>query len=411
MNKIIFGEEQQQALNLIKNFIRSPEKVFTLVGYAGTGKTTLIKELIDYFENEGIRYVLAAPTHKAKSVIRYKTQRDATTIHSLLSLSPEIEIMNLDLRNVNFVSNSLKATYGIPGRGVVICDEASMVNDFLYQLLLEKCGIYKAKIIFIGDIAQLKPVNDDYESLVFTNKNKFELKTIFRQSDSSALAEVLPSLRKSSYAKFTTSIKSDGSIICTPTAKELFEYAVPIFREGVKNKDIFKSKILAYTNKRMQALNYKMRELLFKTNEEYVSGDFLTGYENFSSGFVNFWNSMDYVVIKDPVPIEYEIPHFTKVPAFELTLYDYADDAQEEVIMLSKKIDKNYIHSLSTLIEETRTQAVIRKQNHDRSSSIFWKKYYEIINSFASPFDIYYQNRVVKKKTFDYGYGCTVHKS
>jgi hypothetical protein len=40
-----------------------------------------------------------------------------------------------------------------------------------------------------------------------------------------------------------------------------------------------------------------------------------------------------------------------------------------------------------------------------------WLKYYQLIKSFATPFDLEFDNRIVKKKTFDLGYACTVHKS
>ncbi len=51
MNKIVLGEQQQEALELIKQFIKSNKKVFSLVGYAGTGKSTMIKQIIDYLED------------------------------------------------------------------------------------------------------------------------------------------------------------------------------------------------------------------------------------------------------------------------------------------------------------------------------------------------------------------------
>lgn len=412
MSKIVLGEEQLQALDLIKKFVKSNEKVFTLIGYAGTGKTTLIKEIIDYFEDNYIRYAIAAPTHKAKSVIKYNIDRDVSTVHSLLRLSPQIEIMDLDLRNLQFITSSTKTTLdGIPTKGIVLCDEASMINDFLYKLLLEKCNLLKTKIIFVGDMAQLKPVNEDYYSLVFSNPNKFELTKIYRQSIDSAFSDVLPILREQVIPRFKTSIRSNGSIICTPTAKELFEYGVPAFKKAIKDRNIFETKLLAYTNKRTQALNYKMREILFGKESEYEENEFLTAYENFTYGLTTYWNSMDYVVAAPPIKVSRNIPHFMELPGYMLELYDYGTDTTDEIFILSRNIDYKYYHSLAHLIETTRTEAVIRKQQKDRGSSLMWQKYYSIINSFASPIDLYFDGRLVKKKTFDYGYGCTVHKS
>ena len=67
------GEEQLQALSLIKDFIKNSKDIaFSLCGSAGTGKTTLEKEIIDYLNEEWIDYSLCAPTHKAALVGGYK---------------------------------------------------------------------------------------------------------------------------------------------------------------------------------------------------------------------------------------------------------------------------------------------------------------------------------------------------
>ena len=81
MDQIILGEQQQQALDLIIQFLHSKKQVFSLVGYAGTGKSTMMKQIIEYLEDKYIRYILCAPTHKARSVIMFNTDRDAYTLH------------------------------------------------------------------------------------------------------------------------------------------------------------------------------------------------------------------------------------------------------------------------------------------------------------------------------------------
>ena len=238
------------------------------MGSAGTGKTTIMKHLIDYLENEGIEYVLVAPTHQAKSILKHSTERDATTLHSLLKLFPNIEIMNLDLRDLKFNNNALSSE-SIPFKGLVICDESSMINDVLFNLLIDKCDKSLSKILFVGDPAQLKPVNSINKSLVFNTKDFYELKTIYRQSNDSALFEVLPILRENIINRFKTIEKPEGSIICLNTAKELFSKAIPYFRNSIEQGDIFNAKMYAYTNARTKALNNKIREILFPGNDQY----------------------------------------------------------------------------------------------------------------------------------------------
>lgn len=410
-NDFILGEEQQLAIDSIINFIKTSKEVaYSLVGYAGTGKTTIIKWLINYLEQNGIYYTLAAPTHKAKSVMKYATNREAMTIHQILQLTPNIEILDLDLRDLQFVMNKVKKTQ-IPYKGVLLCDESSMINDPLFNLLVSKAKGLEAKIIFIGDIAQLKPVKSLYSSLVFNTKDSFELTTVYRQSNESGLATVLPILRNNPIYNFNSAFGKDGSLICKSTPKDLFLEAIPCFREAIAKEDIFKAKMYAYTNNRSSALNNKMRSILFPGTDQYYSGEILTAYENFSYGDLDYWNSMDYIIASPPIKTEKNIPHVGIFPGFLLELYDTAEDSTGNVFILDKDTSSSTLLKLASVVESTRLAAIDLKERNDRRASLMWQKYYEIINSFTVPFDLYYDGRVIKKKTFDYGYASTVHKS
>lgn len=411
MDKIILGEEQQLAIQTIINFLQSDEKVFSLMGYAGTGKSTIIKYLIDYLESTFISYVLVAPTHKAKSVLKYLTEREAVTLHYLLNLAPNIEILKLDLRDLMFVSRGSKLA-GIPYKGVVICDESSMVGDPLFELLLSKLEISQSKIIFVGDPAQLKPVKSEEISTVFKIKNSFELKNIYRQNKESGLSTILPRLRTSPIHVFKDSYGSEGSLICVHNIRDLFIHAIPSFKKAIEEKNIFEAKFYAYTNERTRALNKKVREIFFPGEEQYYKGEFLTAYENFSQGHKKFWNSMDYIIDAEPVRIRQDLPYIGNFPGFNISLYDFADDVSEEIFILDRNIRASSLQGIAEIIETTRLHAIeVKKSGGVKNAAKIWEKYYAIINSFATPVDLIYDNRVVKKKTFDYGYASTTHKS
>lgn len=410
-NDFILGEEQQQAIDSIINFIKtSKELAYSLIGYAGTGKSTIIKWMIDYMESEGIPYTLAAPTHKAKSVIKYVTGRDAMTIHQVLKLTPNIEILDLDLRDLKFMIHQFKVSE-IPYNGILICDESSMINDALYELLLKKTEEASAKIIFVGDIAQLKPVKSVYNSLVFNVENRSELTKIYRQSNESGLSTVLPTLREQSIPRFQTAYGTEGSLICVHNAKDLFINALPSFQKAIETQDIFEAKLYAYTNARTAALNQKMRSLLFRGEAPYYKNEILTSYENFSHGYLDYWNSMDYIIDDEPIAMEKTIPHVGTFQGYRLSLYDTAEKMSGNVFIIDSNTPPSRIMTLSTIIESTRIAAIELKKQKSRASSEMWQRYYQIMESFTTPFDLYYDDRVVKKKTFDYGYASTVHKS
>ena len=206
---IILGEEQQEALNKIQNFIANGKDTsISLSGAAGTGKTLVISYIIKWLQHNKIPYCLCAPTHKAKTVIEHYTNEDAITLHKLLELSPKLDILELDFNNLLF--------------DIVICDEASMINDSLFDLLEEMCETNNSKIIFIGDKSQLMPVKSDFLSKVYNLKNQCLLTKIYRQSSENALLPLLQTLREHPVYKLETCKGLEGSLLCESDFKYFF---------------------------------------------------------------------------------------------------------------------------------------------------------------------------------------------
>jgi hypothetical protein len=150
--------------------------------------------------------------------------------------------------------------------------------------------------------------------------------------------------------------------------------------------------------------------VIFNNNKEYNRSEIITANENIEFNKTQFWNSMDYIIIDNPVKDDVYIPGFIKLPGYYLSLYNSSTKIIEEIFILSKEIPKNYYDSLAYHIETTRLKAVDAKKRKVRSGHL-WNKYYEILGSFTSPVDLYYSNRLIRKKSFDYGYASTVHKS
>lgn len=261
------------------------------------------------------------------------------------------------------------------------------------------------------DKAQIQPVDNSTHSKVFEVKNKTELTVIYRQLSESGLVSVLPILRSNIIYNFKESLGTEGSLHTFTDTKDFFMEAFPLFKKAIKDMDILNTKIYAYTNNRVNAYNEKLRQVLFNSENEYNRYEFITGNENLEFNNTKFWNSMDYVIIDEPVESEILIPGFIKLPGYYLNLYNSSLKLIEEVFILSKNIPKNYYDSLAFHIETTRLKAIEAKQRKSRNSRFIWKKYYEIIGSFTSPIDLYYSNRLIRKKSFGYGYASTVHKS
>jgi ATP-dependent exoDNAse (exonuclease V) alpha subunit len=87
-------QQQQQVFDNIKDFIKSDASVFILCGYAGTGKTTMVKQIADYV-SASRNVVLMAPTGRAARVLKEKTGYETSTIHRAIYSSFGIVAKNV----------------------------------------------------------------------------------------------------------------------------------------------------------------------------------------------------------------------------------------------------------------------------------------------------------------------------
>lgn len=156
------------------------EGVFILTGAAGTGKTTIMRELIERALNSKMSIALAAPTGRAASRIEEVVGMPASTIHRLLEYEFDEDDSFLYFK-VN-EGNTLDAD-------VVFIDEASMIDAQLFYALLKgiKSG---SQIVLIGDPNQLPPVGPGFPFVDLIKSGAFnvkELKGIYRQETSSLI--------------------------------------------------------------------------------------------------------------------------------------------------------------------------------------------------------------------------------
>lgn len=148
LNKFTLSKDQENAINKFKEFLKSDDIDFCLSGKAGSGKSFIINILLDYVDSLFIDYCICAPTNKAKIILEESTNRQATTVHSLLAMSPNVELFNLDYNNLKFKS---KDSDCMPINGIIFIDECSMINNEIYKLLIDKCKEFDNKIVFLGE--------------------------------------------------------------------------------------------------------------------------------------------------------------------------------------------------------------------------------------------------------------------
>lgn len=151
-------------------------KITIITGGPGTGKTTLVKKLINVLDEQKVRYKLAAPTGRATKRMMESTGRFALTIHRLLEF---------DFKTMGFAHNETNCL----DLDFLIIDEASMIDIFLAYSILKAVPL-NAHLVFIGDIDQLPAVgagnflNDIIQSKIITC---IKLEQIFRQAKNSLI--------------------------------------------------------------------------------------------------------------------------------------------------------------------------------------------------------------------------------
>lgn len=175
-NNIIFADAQRKAITEgVKN------GVCVITGGPGTGKTTIIKCMIDIFEKRGMEVVLAAPTGRAAKRMTETTGREAKTIHRLL----EMEYMPGENGPV-FSRDELNTL----DCHAVIIDETSMVDIILMSSLMKAISL-GTKLIMVGDVDQLPsvgPGNVLRDIIESSSVGVVKLDRIFRQSNESLIA-------------------------------------------------------------------------------------------------------------------------------------------------------------------------------------------------------------------------------
>jgi AAA domain/UvrD-like helicase C-terminal domain len=270
-------KDQQAAFNLFFQFLADPqEQVFVLEGYAGCGKTFLVKELLQnidkFFETQKLvnpefkipEVELTATTNKAAEALFEQVQIPVKTVYSLLGLRVDTDFST--------GKSTITLKYGAPKiyDSIIFIDEASYADRHLIKYVFSQTQ--NCKIVFIGDPAQLTMGNT--ASPVFTqNWVTAKLTEVVRQAKGSPIIELATQFRNTVNDDIWRSIKPDNKNIIKLSKQEMLDELEKEFtRPNWHFKD---SKVLAWTNKTVIAYNHYIRELV-KSTPELCEGDYAT---------------------------------------------------------------------------------------------------------------------------------------
>lgn len=300
------NDQQKSALYELEKFIEDYGTEITLSGYAGTGKSTIIgifSKWLDHRIGRG-NIVYTAPIHRANVITKQNNPNaNVYTLSALFGFTPDtdeaMERESLDLRELEFrAKNQVKYE---PGQ-LIIIDEASMVQDGLYEYIQKIVAKDGVSVIYVGDSAQLRPVKSDHISKVFTSDGvpQITLTKVERTGDNPILKEATR-LRRGEGLSYQTDINDKGQgVLYTSNDTVINENLKQIISSEEFNADPLHFRVITATNAAAATYNSKIRSLRYgKFAKPFVKGDILMGYSNKlrkPDGSYKLVNSGDYVI-------------------------------------------------------------------------------------------------------------------
>ena len=226
-NGVVFNDDQKVAIkgSLINN-------LFIITGGPGTGKTTIIKAVVDIYErlDESIELkdiTLLAPTGRAAKRIQESVHRKASTIHKFLKWNKETKEFNVNRFNPCDTK-------------LVIIDEFSMVDNSLFNSLLDGL-VSNIKLILVGDANQLPsiaPGNILSDMLGISIVPRKELSTVYRTSEDSYIIPLAQDIKNRKVFSHFPNVYEDFKFISSPDVL-IKKYIIDICEKAKsKNLDI-----------------------------------------------------------------------------------------------------------------------------------------------------------------------------
>ena len=279
---ISLSQQQWESLQALEAFVSSDEKIYLLTGYAGTGKTTLLQALLTRMQQayDARPIVFTALSNKATKVLqsmayRWGCEVDCMTCCKLLGLKP---IIDKETGGQKFEPDqgrkNLTTNYDL-----VVVDECSMINQEMWNLLVRSVSklTEHTQLLFVGDPAQLPPVGEPAAPCFENIIHRSELTEVIRYGGAiGVLAEdVRMNLNRQSMPQAVSDRNEAGTegIFTVPSA-HWESLLLRAFKSETYEKDPDQVRVLAYTNKRVDYYNNKIRAAIYgEKAARFVAGE------------------------------------------------------------------------------------------------------------------------------------------
>ena len=419
---ITYNKEQQSAIVNAVSFLKTntdPTQYYVIEGKAGTGKTTIAKEILKEFEDEQI-YV-AAVSHKAKGVIKNSFGEDTRgkKFFSIAGLLGMKGINDNDTQTTKF-QVGLKVPLLDNPPALLVIDEASMITeDVLKKIIDINSSLSRPfQMLFLGDIGQIQPIRDDQsefyrthkdllnkKSDIFNSKHKSKLITRVRQGEANPILPYAdyfwensqkenPELNPTQHIVRNNQITDKGSLLFSNSEAEVLNSVINAVKNAVENGLTNHVKIVTYHVNEKTELNQKIHEALFGKDSDYSKGDMLILNSPYDLPDVN-------ATMENSSEIQIKSIQDTDVDEFGVhTLYletngtAYTRTGNEQKDCVIQVVSRNDIGLYNQKLQELASLA--KRQTNRALKKQAWSDFWEYKGRYAD---------------VDFGYAITAHKS
>lgn len=419
---ITYNKEQQSAIVNAVSFLKTntdPTQYYVIEGKAGTGKTTIAKEILKEFEDEQI-YV-AAVSHKAKGVIKSSFGGD-TRGKKFFSIAGLLGMKGI---NDNYTQTTkfqvgLKVPLLDNPPALLVIDEASMITeDVLKKIIDINSSLSRPfQMLFLGDIGQIQPIRDEQsefyrthkdllnkKSDIFNSKHKSKLITRVRQGEANPILPYAdyfwensqkenPELNPTQHIVRNNQITDNGSLLFSNSEAEVLNSVIKAVRNAVEKGLTNHVKIVTYHVNEKTELNQKIHEALFGKDSDYSKGDMLILNSPYDLPDVN-------ATMENSSEIQIKSIQDTDVDEFGVhTLYletngtAYTRTGNEQKDCVIQVVSRNDIGLYNQKLQELASYA--KRQTNRALKKQAWSDFWEYKGRYAD---------------VDFGYAITAHKS
>jgi exodeoxyribonuclease-5 len=393
------NRKQQLAVEQICTFIsdKKNKSIFVLKGYAGTGKTFIISNVVKNLWKIKKSVILLAPTGRSAKVLSGYCEKEAFTIHKEIFYTKNNYSGSLDF---SLKVNKHKDT-------LFIVDEASMIGTnrsegvgLFSQSLLDNVIKYvysgfKCKLLIVGDSAQLPPIksnlsyslNDEYLSKEY-DKNIYsvELDQVVRQDVNSGILSYATSIREKIELKEFHDIKFKLNGFSDLIRVEDGEDLMNLLNDSYNKYGAEQTAVIVRSNKRANIYNKNIRERILLNENIITVGDLLMVVKN-NYHWLNNKRDLGFIANGDIIKIE-EIHSIKKLYGFnfaevKISMVDYPKLNAFDTVLILDTLEINtpslQFSSTTNLYQEILKDYMDIKTKYKRHLSVKKNKYFNAL--------------------------------